>query len=161
MRPLIKHLCPLLFFLTACSEKGEDEIRILPLGFRGPVIIIFDEQDGLPCEYDKSGKRVYRVPVNGILKTKCKKNPTHFVENVYEDSSGTRIKVPYLDNNKGSFKDSIYVLWEASSGVHTKIENKEIIYKSLESHSFIVGSVDELDSLKILQQKLFQKYVLK
>jgi len=49
-------------------SRAEDEIHLLPDGYEGLVVIVFNRADGQPKEYEGK-KRVYRIPGNGILKT--------------------------------------------------------------------------------------------
>jgi len=46
----------------------EDEIVILPEGFTGLAVVIYDQNGGVPVKYHEK-KRVYEIPSNGILKT--------------------------------------------------------------------------------------------
>ena len=61
-----------LFFITAiltsCGEYAEKEAFYFPQGFKGTVAVIFNQKNGSPKEY-KEGRRIYRIPENGILYT--------------------------------------------------------------------------------------------
>ncbi len=109
----IKALFLLILFilgLNSCSEqKPEAEIYLIPNSYRGKVNIIFNQAKGQDIKYEK-GKRVYRIPANGILLTKAKpeygftKHEYYFV-----DSSGSRMPINILfDNHKNTNEVGIY-----------------------------------------------------
>ena len=58
----------LLLTITGCAQEAEDTIRLMPEGYQGPVLIIFNQKYGTPKEYE-GDKRLYRIPENGILIT--------------------------------------------------------------------------------------------
>ena len=60
------------FMLTACSQ-GEREIILVPKNFKGYIIIVYEQKNGVPIKYE-ADKRVYKIPQNGILKTQFKSN---------------------------------------------------------------------------------------
>lgn len=71
-------------------DRAEHEVHLLPEGFRGPVVIIFDQPAGAPEERDGRA-RLYRVPPNGVLRTQLPFNdgwsaPDYF----FLDRSGRR-----------------------------------------------------------------------
>ena len=51
--------------------RNDQEIHLLPNNFQGVVFILFNLPNGTPPEYE-SGKRVYRIPKNGVLRTQFK-----------------------------------------------------------------------------------------
>lgn len=85
MRALILFSIALSLMLTNCNTKGEQEIIIVPRNFKGYVIIIHNQKDGMPTKYE-GNKRVYEIPKNGILKTQFKTNDgwREFAEYYYE-----------------------------------------------------------------------------
>jgi hypothetical protein len=83
--------------LMACS-KGEDSFRIVPKGYEGLVIIIFDSNKSDTQDYE-DGKRLYKIPDSGILITGFSENygsqsPFYFEE----DSNGKRQGIPFFSN---------------------------------------------------------------
>ena len=48
---------------------NEAEVNLIPPNFRGVVYILFDQTQGNGKEYE-GGKRIYRIPRSGVLKTK-------------------------------------------------------------------------------------------
>ena len=81
---------------VGCIENGENSIKLLPKGYTGPVLIVFNQPNGEPKEYE-DGKRLYRIPKDGILKTKFE--PDYGIHNhqfFYEDSLGHREIIPFV-----------------------------------------------------------------
>lgn len=78
------------------SDNGEDEIFILENGFSGSVYIFYQRPDGNPPEYDR-GKRIYRIPSNGVFKTQFSLNSGwhNFGEFYYRLESGDLLRIPY------------------------------------------------------------------
>ena len=70
--------------------RAEPATHLIPAGFEGPVVILFNDPLGAPAERD-GRRRIYRIPENGILRTQFPPNdgwsrPTY----VYVDESGAR-----------------------------------------------------------------------
>lgn len=60
-------LCILIISIYSCSlSKGE--IIIIPEGYVGYIVIIYNQKNGAPEKYDNE-HRVYEITSNGILKT--------------------------------------------------------------------------------------------
>jgi hypothetical protein len=56
------------FYWHILDYRNQDEIHLLQSDYQGPVYIVFNSPQGEPPEYE-TGKRVYRIPANGILRT--------------------------------------------------------------------------------------------
>jgi hypothetical protein len=74
-------------------DRAEPEVHLLPVGFRGPVIIVFRQTDGAAPEREGRA-RLYRIPKDGVLRTAYGPNdgwsaPAYF----YVDSSGHRTEI--------------------------------------------------------------------
>jgi hypothetical protein len=84
-------------------SRAEDEIHLLPQGYDGAVVIVFNRADGQPKEYEGK-KRVYRIPTNGILKTQfAEKSGTlkwRNAEYFYVKKDGSRAPLAYDPLNK-------------------------------------------------------------
>jgi len=81
----------------SCS-KGEDSMRIVPKGYEGLVLIIFDAEKSDIQDYE-DGKRVYKIPPSGTLISGFSENygsqtPYYFEE----DSNGKRNGIPFFSN---------------------------------------------------------------
>jgi hypothetical protein len=68
--------------LTSCHHSGEQALYYLPNHFTGNAIVVFNQPDGTPAEYSE-GRRVYRIPPNGILKSQFALNPGWHVPDEY------------------------------------------------------------------------------
>jgi len=58
-----------IILLASCEHYCEPEIFLIPENYKGTIYIIYNQKDGVDKEYE-NGKRVYRIPSNGILLTK-------------------------------------------------------------------------------------------
>ena len=70
------------------------ETVLLPAEFRGPVLIVFDQPDGIvpPLE---DGAPLFEVPPSGVLRVRTPKPDRSGGHHVYfVDASGTRLRVP-------------------------------------------------------------------
>lgn len=78
------------------SEYGDDEIFILEPGFSGSVYVFYQQPNGHPIEYDR-GKRIYRIPTNGVLRTQFSVNTGwhSFGEFYYRVEGGDLVRIPY------------------------------------------------------------------
>ncbi len=63
-------LIPLLLVAGACArdEQAEPEVFLIPSGYVGEVVVLFDVADGVAAEI-QGGRRIYRIPPSGILRT--------------------------------------------------------------------------------------------
>src|SRR5689334_694200 len=82
MRTLKTHIMIQLFsiilLLPSCINQAEPEIHLLPQGYKGSVIITFEDSMGTSVVYD-GDKRVYQVPASGILRTKFSEREKGFI----------------------------------------------------------------------------------
>jgi len=62
-------LLVLLFVINYQLNKMESETYLVPKEFRGNFAVYFEESCGVDAEYEK-GRRIYRVPDDGMLITK-------------------------------------------------------------------------------------------
>lgn len=96
-------LCVCLIIFTSSSCRSHDrELHLIPEGFLGKVVILYNQDDGVPIEYDKEGRRVYRIPESGILQTKATPNPGGFIGSdlnfYYVGENGEKLnKIPWVD----------------------------------------------------------------
>jgi len=74
---LIISLAMIYFLLILGSvyiwNKGDNETYLIHSGYTGPIIIAYDFKDGEPEQY-KNGRRLYKIPKSGVLKTRFDKN---------------------------------------------------------------------------------------
>ena len=142
----------ILFLLTinSCAQQGEDSIRLIPEGYQGVVLIIFNQEDGEPKEY-QDGKRIYRIPENGILKSQFE--PNYGIQKhqyFYVNSEGEKTEIPFvLVNNKEVIKEitpnNIYAYFEKAMGKSFGIDAQGKEYIIEPARTFYVGSLKDID----------------
>src|SRR5687767_10881838 len=101
----------LLLFLSSCMNKAEPEIHLIPKGYKGPVIIIFEDKQGEPVKYE-DGKRVYKIPLDGVLRTQFKKQLGNIAPGelkYYNYDAKGREEINYLQSTKGITDSTTYV----------------------------------------------------
>ena len=144
----------LLICINSCAQqKAEDTIRLIPEGYMGSVLIIFNQADGQPKEYEDD-KRIYRIPDNGILKTQFK--PNYGVQNhqfFYVDKGGDRTEIPFvavqdeqaLSQVRGNEKT--YAYWEQALGKGEKYDpkTKELLSVKQPARAFYIGKLKDID----------------
>ncbi len=94
----MKQLIVFLFVLTVVagckkSQPCEKEIYLLPDGFKGKMIVFFDQPDGKEIQYE-DGVRLYPIPTSGFLKSQFPRNGGCMNDDrinfFYVDSLGTQ-----------------------------------------------------------------------
>jgi len=137
-----KTLLTLLIILgiTSCSKSWESEIHYIPESAVGKIIWIkFDQPNGEEKQY-KREKRFYRIPENGLLKTKFKVN-TGWIEN-------ERINEFYLvDKNDNIIKR---LKWKYGHSPEFFEDNKgevgvalnNIVLSEFYYYSYVVDTID-------------------
>jgi hypothetical protein len=102
-------LITLLFVLALLigCKYTEPETYLIPNGYKGKVNIIFNQKNGEKPVYE-SGRRIYKIPLNGILLTQF--NDEHGLVNhkyFYVDSIGNKKPLEifeYSYNKDGTIK---------------------------------------------------------
>lgn len=74
-------------------DRAEPELHLIPQGVEGPVLIVFNDPDGEPAEYEGES-RVYEIPKSGVLRTQFSpnegwRNPVY----MYVDEQGQRTSI--------------------------------------------------------------------
>ncbi len=137
----------LISCFTNCAQKAEDSIRLIPEGYVGPVLIIFNQEDGEPVEYE-GDKRMYRIPKNGILKTQFK--PNFGVQNIrffYVDAKNKREEIQFvLVHDKDSLsnienKEGIYVFGERAPSQGVGFAPEIGKYNTPPTREFYIGNL--------------------
>lgn len=99
------------FFIFIQVTKASDDIFIIPADFKGTIVVIYGQENGTEKEYE-NGKRLYRIPQNGILNTQfeLKGETANFGEYYYLTDNGQRVRIESFPYDK-PFPDStkIYV----------------------------------------------------
>lgn len=136
----------LIYFKTTTKQ----EVYILPQGFKGIVLIAYDQADGLE-DVKEDGKLIYKIPQNGVLKLK-RKEATVLSQSWYyfEDKQGNRTELYHcfapcdeMINNP----DKIFAYGKSNGGFENEGEQ-------LEMTTFLVGTSNDRDSLNRADEKL-------
>ena len=61
----------LSYYVYAEINSASKDIFLIPNSYRGKVVILYDQKNGAEKEFE-GNYRVYKIPTNGILKTKFK-----------------------------------------------------------------------------------------
>jgi hypothetical protein len=60
----------LCILISACADR---ELDLMPVGFEGPVIIIFNDPNGAPARWERGARR-YDIPASGVFRTQFSPN---------------------------------------------------------------------------------------
>lgn len=78
-------------------NRSEREVHLIPDGYVGPVVIVWDRKDGELSSYEK-GMRLYRIPPSGVLFTQFQSNSGNVFpgddQYFYQKADGSRIEIP-------------------------------------------------------------------
>ncbi|MGB7070288.1 MAG: hypothetical protein WBD22_12405 [Pyrinomonadaceae bacterium] len=127
------------------TEIGDDEIFVLPEGYRGVVLIFYDQKEGEPKKYER-GKRVYKIPRSGILKTQFSHDEgwQHFGEYFY-DGNGQLARIPYVrdgrdtESNRAIGFNEIYACCSSVGQSYSDNSNRSVVFGQ-----FYVGTKEEI-----------------
>jgi hypothetical protein len=74
-------------------DKAEPEVHLIPAGFQGPVLIIYNDSSGSPRRYEGKARR-YDIPPTGILRSQFGPNDGWGRPDYeYVDSTGRRTAI--------------------------------------------------------------------
>ena len=164
-------LLPVLFVFAALavtiswviSQVPRESICLIQKGFTGPVFIVFDQKNGSAPDLE-NGRHVYKIPVDGILKTTVKGNfDIQENEFFYIDSQGMRTKIEYLNPSGGAWKDEkysfdnidktkdeIFVFNDEMGGV--EVNGKDVRFRQ-----FLIGKPRDAEKLYLESNKKIAK----
>jgi hypothetical protein len=146
-----------LLLFTGCTESTqcEEEIYLVPEGFRGKIMVFFDQEDGQEAEYENSA-RVYRIPRSGFIKSQFPKNGGCMndgrIRFFYEDNTGNRAPLEYyLNIDLDSLqKEKDYVLFTFLNEQNTKPDFVIHFVGDVSEFKELTESARNLDPLMIL-----------
>ena len=154
----------LLICISSCAQqKAEDTVRLIPEGYEGSVLVIFNQEDGEPKEYE-DGKRIYRIPENGVLKTQF--GPNYGVQNhqfFYVDKGENRSEITFVivqepdSIAKITDKSKIFAFAEDALGEGSGYDPEIGKYIIQPARSFYIGNL--LDIEKSYREK--EKFTFK
>ncbi len=131
--------------LTSC-DKGESEIVIVPRNYIGRILIIYGQANGISPLY-QGGKRVYKIPSNGILKTKFAPNPGWIgLPEFYYNEISPKNRIPFKLNPRLLPVDSIV----AHGGTAGSVQNGNQRVRFLE---YYVGNKVQINTAYDQAQK--------
>ena len=157
-------LCAITALTAGCEPRIDNEIHLIPAGYVGAVLIVFNDPGGVPEEYE-NGWRVYRIGANGVLRTRFRL--TYGVGKgkfFYMEPGGHREEIHsiWLATEKGD-AETIYVYAEVI-GTHavsipkdghlvlgTDASPKE---GAINTQKYIVGRTSDADSLTRIAVRL-------
>lgn len=143
MRKRSIFLISIVSFFTSC-QRATPEIFIIPEGYNGKVMVVFEKKNGSKPEYENN-KRVYDIPVSGVLVSQFSINDGFISrEFFYVDSLGKRTPIRIFrivedaknTNETGIFYSGTAGLLGNSSDSLSVIFQEFIVsdYKSLQSY---------------------------
>lgn len=138
-----------LFFFSCNS--ADEEIIIVPRGFKGNILVIFNQTSGVPAQYE-DGKRVYKIPPNGILKTQLPSNDGWSgMPMFYYDEINKKNLLPYYPVLRNMKDTSVVFAYGGSVGSIIKdTKTEERVYTTI----FQIGTKSEVEELYNKAQKL-------
>jgi len=93
----------ILFFIisSSCSLLATPTkvTYLIPEGFTGGVIILYNQKDGITPEATENGKIIYRIPKDGFLKVKPTFENKHYKFSYF-----------YVDKNGKKSQSNIFIL---------------------------------------------------
>lgn len=131
-------------------DSGEQEIIIIPKDYTGYILIIFNQANGSPPEYE-SKKRIYKIPKNGVLKTQFTGNygSVGFTEFYYDQISPENKLSSFVELKK--LPDHTVVGFRGATGTVKKSSESE---DRIEFVKFFVGSKYQIEQAKQEADKL-------
>lgn len=101
MRQKIRLIFTLYLIFTACScsllAKPTEVDFLIPMGYMGGVIVLFNQPDGIEAEKNEEGIILYRIPPDGFLKVKTAfENKAYKFKYYYVDAQNNRQPIEYL-----------------------------------------------------------------
>jgi hypothetical protein len=133
--------------MAGCKQQ-QAEIYLIPQGFKGKVNIIFNQDKGVGPKYE-DGKRLYEIPITGVLLTQFKDeyglvNRQYF----YVNSNGKRMRLKKLEDDAFSDttssygRDEVGIFYDGTTGVYGNSNDP----KALRYQEFTVSDFNSLNS---------------
>lgn len=138
---------------------------ILPKGFRGLVVIAYNQTQGIEPEYDLEGNRIIRIPLSGLLETKFPEDAFGTAGRRYrvymEDSLAQNlIELPVADKfdfkKRSSFFEEKTVVIMLGFNQNARADVNMVFKKNIEGNvmMFFVGSAKESAQLNTAKLEL-------
>jgi len=157
----IFYLLTLSFIIGCAQKKADDTITLIPKGYTGPFVIILNQKNGEQKVYE-DGKRLYKIPENGVLITKFEAEfGVQTNRYYYVDNSGIREEIKWLniydrtiDTTKT--KENTFVFLEEHLGKGSGFDEKGI-YNTSPMISCYIGEYNDLEKKANEQMKFIFK----
>jgi len=95
----------ILFFTLYQLNKGEPETFLVSENFRGDFVVFYGESCGQEKVYE-NGRRIHRIPSDGILITRFEETKGFLDEKLYfVASNGSRTKIPQKELRDFNFEE--------------------------------------------------------
>lgn len=126
MRTGIILLLILSIMLYGC-KNAENEIFVLPEGYTGYILVIFDQEKGIQPKYFEDS-RLYEVPQNGILKSIHTTNDgwTDFPMFYYQEVTRNK-QIPFVTSLDNVPTDEIVAYGGTSGSIKKSADSEERI----------------------------------
>lgn len=106
-----------ILILTSCSQKVK-ETFLIPDGFEGRIEVIFNQPSAEPIPIE-NGRRIYRIPSDGILISSSKLEVGWLgQEYYYVDAQGRRSKIPVQNKDSKDIPEKPTVIVYGITGVY-------------------------------------------
>lgn len=129
----------ILLMLNACTpKKSAPSIYIIPKGYTGEIILVFNYPTGKEKVY-KHKKRVYQIPKSGLLTTKFLATYGYLYDKYY-----------YV----GKDNDTLEIL----PSYNVTNPEESCIYRTVTSTAEIKGTTYEVSAFKVCKKKDIYKY---
>ena len=97
----IKHLAVVVLLLLCCScglfAKPIEVHYLIPAGYKGGVVVLYNQADGVEPQTTEDGTFVYKIPKDGFLKVKPKFERKYYKFRYYfVDAQDKRTEIEYL-----------------------------------------------------------------
>ena len=129
----------------------KQQIYILPKGFKGVVLVAYEQEDGIDDEI-VDGKLIYKIPQSGVLKVKRKEaisiSQTWYY---FEDELGKRTEFYYCFPPCEELKKDTTTVFAFGRSNGTSIGEDGY---ELNRTIFLVGTADDTDRLSKEAEKL-------
>jgi hypothetical protein len=146
-------LITILMSSLGCKKNPEPETYLIPKDFKGRVNVIFNQVNGQPKKYE-NGRRVYEIPMNGILLTQFKDeygiiNHQYY----YVDSEGKRsaleiYKFEHFEKDSAGYvvtdKNKVGIFLDGTTGTYGNSDDK----RSVKWQEFWVTSDNERKNIE-------------
>jgi hypothetical protein len=161
MRKLMRLIIFLLLLSNtffACTQKIK-ETWVIPDGFQGRINVVFNQPNAAPIP-ELKGRRIYKIPDDGILLTSSKLK-AGFIDQqfYYEKKIGGRTRIPVQDGNGVDVPLKPAVVYKGSNGVYgssdepNPFEFSEIVVASKETNDSIFNS----KAMTLFQERVMAK----